>query len=874
MSTPLYRYMKERGSTFYAFPSSSMHKDPKFSKFVLLNIPNKIEDERLDFEKENFNGTPFEIYTDDNNPVQNYSEQLIESLRNYVANHDATMRNSKLNNQQGFYNINEKQTPSEIIFWKWLKKMNAISFEVCEHKIDWDKNNPDFENPNADTVSNTDYFRKYLWKEREIKSYAIEYIEYQGVVTGVSNNTVRLNISYPARFKVGEKIILTGDVGTELSINTEYEILKFDENGDNTRDIYIEDTNVNVDVYNPSGEVSLSYHKVVQYVGEINAISDVRTSTKDETEVIAYIPHHAGSTPSILFTSRFDTNYYPGIELPILPEQIQTEILGAEKLESPIRQNPNDYPGLYYGQFDTSNKTYLASDGDKLRYSGDYFGINRNNNIGLSEDDHIELLSEFNEDNLDGINIDFDLNHYLKMTFSDDQVGFNFDEFNQAIINDIEPQDFEYNAVLWYYEVDSDTENDTNTYTNLYGITFLNNPDNDDDLDNTRITPYKKLVNNDEHDGLSYKHVLNVSTSIDNDTSTLSFDPTSVSNTFGFDLYQNVMSNMSKLNESFINIINEFLRINTEMNDIKSVVYSQVDINEIKIKLQNLEDLLRLYEKYQFVDTESVSILTDYSGSYPTLSFNINHIEYANMYNLTSTDINNYYISNNSIYPITVPNSNKLLINIINDDTTSYSNLGIILSKNLKYKQVIDINISADNAYYSKEFKIYVNETNDLNEEVETELINNIFLPSDIGYKSVDTIIYNTAYYNNNSIEQNVHSIDISGYTINDNDLTVINTVGKNIFGNSTYNQKVFIDNFKVLNNSNNEIIDLSDIYYINQSNYNDDYFLLDLETVGYTLLSNPVIRIIKNYKIRITKISEDDTLPINERYLIEKTYI
>jgi hypothetical protein len=145
MATPLYRFMKEKGSTFYAFPSSSMHKNPKFSKFVLLHIPNKIEDIRFDFEKENLNGTPFKFYTDGINPVTKYSDQLIESLRNYVANHDTTMRDSKTNSTSGFYNIEEKQTASEIIFWKWLKKMRAIDFEVAKHNVDWNKNFPDFD---------------------------------------------------------------------------------------------------------------------------------------------------------------------------------------------------------------------------------------------------------------------------------------------------------------------------------------------------------------------------------------------------------------------------------------------------------------------------------------------------------------------------------------------------------------------------------------------------------------------------------------------------------------------------------------------------------------------------------------------------------
>lgn len=91
---------------------------------------------------------------------------------------------------------------------------------------------------------------------------------------------------------------------------------------------------------------------------------------------------------------------------------------------------------------------------------------------------------------------------------------------------------------------------------------------------------------------------------MDNDTSSLAFDPLTLNNTFGFDLYNNLMSNVAKLNESFVDIINEFVRMNTELNDVKSLVYSQVDMDLIKSKLKNMEDLLKLYSTYQFVSPD------------------------------------------------------------------------------------------------------------------------------------------------------------------------------------------------------------------------------------------------------------------------------
>jgi hypothetical protein len=867
MSTPLYKRFKDKGSTFYAFPSSSMHPNPKFTKFTLLNIPNKIEDKRLDFENEDFNGNTFDIWTQTLDPVASYQDSLVESLRNYVANHDIIERDSRVNTTKDFYNIDEKQTPTEMIFWKWLRKLNVIDFEVAEHAVDWDKNMTDFDNPNADTISNTDYFRKILWTERQVIPYSIETI-----VSG-GGTTAMVTISFPAKYRVGDEVIFEGDgLGSDIVTGITYELTQVGESETETI-IYFEQT-INTVVNDPVGTVKLNYDRVVQYIGEINAISDVHTSRKDETEVTAYIPHQAGSTPTVLFETRADQNYYPGLELPILPEQIQTEIKGAENLDSPIRQNPGDYPGYYYGQFDTEGKTYMASSGDKIRYSGDYYGVLRNNNVGISDDDFIFLMSDFDSSNLDGINLDFNLEHYLKMSITDEQVGFNFDEFNQLSIDGEVPQDFEYNVILWYYEVEGDDVNDNTIYTNLYGITFLNNPKNNEE-DTTYIQPYEKLVSNDEQDGLSYIHTLNLSTSIDNDTSSMSFDPLAINNTFGFDLYQNVMSNVAKLNESFTNIITTFTKINEDINDMKSIIYTQTDIDLIKSKLKNLEELLKLYEQYQFVDSETVSITTNYGGVYPTISFNIKNVEYADVLNITTTDIYNYKVATGNEYYVEVPDSNKLLIRITNNDITDYSTLGIILDKDLSFKQSAEIYVDSANAYYANNLKISINYDNDnVGGTVKTTMIDNFYLPTDIGDYIPGDITYNKSYYNDTYISHNINLMKVEGtepliYTL-------LYPTEQNVIGSATYEEKVYMENFKFINDSTGELVDYSGIYSIGttEADFNQLNFKFLLNTYSMTPVGVAKAYLPKAVKFIITRVDESNTSSIEDRYLIQKIYL
>jgi hypothetical protein len=869
MSTPLFRRMKKKSTTFYAMPSTSTDPNPKFSKFMLLNIPAKVDDKIMDFDLSGLNGNYFDIYTDNINPTSSYADQLIESLRNYVANYDTTMRESKLNQTNDFYNIDELQTPTEKIFWKWLRKFGAIDFEPAENKIDWDKNLPYFENPNSDTTTNTSYFRKYLWKEREVTNYNISGITYLGPYGTLGNNILKIYSDFPAKFKVGDEIILTGDI-SDVTTGVTYEVLQVDEGTSDTY-VYINDPNVTGSVTFTTATMYLNYQRVVRYIGEINVESQVHTATKDETEVTAYIPHQAGSTPTVMWDITDDANYYPGLELPLLSEQIQTEIRGAENLESPIRQNPGDYPGLYFGQFDDANKTYLASSGDKIRYSGDYYGILRNNNVGLDEDDYIERLSEFNSNNIDGMTMDFDLEHYLKMSITDQSVGFNFDEFNQLVIDGVQPQDFEYNAILWYYEKEYD--DGTGVIHNLYGITFLNNPDNDDDIDPEHISTYDKLTQTEEHDGLSYVHVLNLSTSVDNDTSSLAFDPLTLNNTFGFDLYNNLMSNVGKLNESFINIINEFVRVNDELNDVKSIVYSQTDIDLIKSKLKNMEELLKLYSQYQFVETDTVKIEENFEGTYPTLAFNVRGVEYESVVSIKSTDIYNYMVSTQDEYPIIVPETNKLFLKVTNDDVTNYGTLDVIFSNDLEYKQSAIIYVDSNIAFYPDKMNIYMNYDNgSVVGQQKTLFIDNVYLPVDVSNYIPDNITYENTRWLSTSTYQNVNLVAFIGTTGTETARTVLYTSDSNIFGDPVNDQRVYVHDLLMV--SGNTVIDYSGIYTIKTTEYTPMYIKIELDSYGLTPIGIPRIYAYKGLKLEILRVDESSTSTLEDRYLIQKTFI
>jgi hypothetical protein len=233
MATPLYKAFKSRGTSFYAFPSAASdlnlanyndYYDLNFSKFALLNIPRQQEGDPavngvLDFLPKSNDGENA-FYCDDPDDLKPslLSEQLVESLRNYVANYDTSLHESRINTNTDFYNIGERYTPTEHIFWKWARKLNLIDFEPAVHNADWNKNLPDFDNINASTITNLDYFRKYLWKEREVIDYQTLYVESSSEFLCDYVFTPKFTIlNNVAKFKVGDKIYFNSGVVQDIT---------------------------------------------------------------------------------------------------------------------------------------------------------------------------------------------------------------------------------------------------------------------------------------------------------------------------------------------------------------------------------------------------------------------------------------------------------------------------------------------------------------------------------------------------------------------------------------------------------------------------------------------------------------------------------
>jgi hypothetical protein len=890
-STPLYKFLKSNGTSFYAFPGaaediSAAYQNSNykmyFSKFALLNFPKQnltagtmsnpiIFDFDNSFQK-SVNATP----------PSTFSEQLVESLRNYVSNQEVVIRESRLNNTKYYYDTNALETPTEKIFFKWAKKLNIIDFEAAIPDDEYFSNLSEFQRNN---INDDSYFPEYFWREREIFSWdAISFYE-----SGVAGYGGKLEIEFPGatNFRVGDKVKIydvsnstiyndTNLIGSDTFDGVKTDVLYITPVGATQGQRIIMDINTTMSQeFETTGQVELIYDRLVQYIGEVTGISNVQEANRNYTEVYAHIPDHTGQTPDILFRTTYDVNYKPNLAFPILPSQYQPEILGAELFNSPIVNSPKNYPGSYFGLFDTPDFTYETATGDSLRRSGDYFGISGDINNPI-----------VNGKSIDGIGIDFNTSHYVKMNIFN-KVLTNFDQFNALEVNNTPPENFDFNAILWYYTVQKvDITGVITTKTNLYGISFLDNPDNNptDEEIGIRFPIFKKMVSNGKHDGTSYAFSLNLNFNILNDNPQQSYNPEAINSLFSMNLFNQAMSRLSATNDSFLNVLSEQGLLRDQIGALRQLLYTQTDISTINQKISNLENLLRLYSTNQIINSDSITATTN-PGTPASISLNNIETSYATIYDIKTSNL----YSSTGIIPlnISIPKNKNFLLNIINNDEVNLTmpnndKLTIILDTDLSYKQSVDILITGSQlASQNKKLDIYINSSTLSVNTTEALVVGDLDLP----------VYFNTI----NSLPNSAYLWSDFNFNIDFNK-TIQYTIGNILEIPLSDNQSIINNSIKVgdtfrLNNffvGTSSVFDFSGQYSVNSISGTSSYIYLNADSnpdlVGYfssltlpfyihgtssTLLSNnPYFSLNKGKKIKLTRVKTSGSL--SEKYQID----
>lgn len=898
MVTPLYKFLKQNGTSFYAFPGaaediSAAYQNSNykmyFSKYVLLDLPIQNLSEP--------GGTMSEyIYWDfatfstlsATQPLT-FGEQVIESLRNYVANHEITIRESRLNNTEYYYDNTALETTAEKIFFKWCKKLGILSLEPALPQDEYFDNLSEFERRN---VTDDSYFREYLWKERDQNPYTIKSIE--GSITYQDRQVLQMTVNGISNFRAGDIVQISNIIAstvlyeeiwgpgtTEWLGDIKVRVLEVTTDVDDNHVIVLDfDSNENITVQTEA-YASLVYHKLVRYIGEVNGISNVQEANKAYTEVYAHVPDHTGQTPDILFRTIEDVNYKPGMVFPIIPNQYQPEIIGAELFSSPIVSNPQNYPGSYYGQFDTEDYTYELSNGDSLRRSGDYYGVTGDINAPV-----------VNGSTVDGLILDFDTAHYVKMNLPDRSLS-NFDQFNALEVNNLPPKDFEFNAILWYYTVEDSAGNKK---TNLYGISLLDNPDNNpkEEEIGLKFPTYRKLVTNGSQDGTSYQFILNLNFNIINDNPVEAYNPEAVNSLFSMSLFNEAMKRLASVNDSFLNIISEHSALRDEVIKLKQLLYSQTDFSQINAKISNLESLLNLYSTLQSESSDTIEVELIAETSPPTIRYNSIDRRYRTIEEYNTTDMYN----TTGIIPVVVnvPRYKDFLIHVINNDEvnltfTNDDNLKLLISNDLEFRQSVDILLTgSDLSSENKKLDIFISTINPLGldpqnatdeTQIETLVVSEIDLP--VFYNKITSQPNSAKTWKNFKFDIDFNesivltSNNLLELTFDANSNIVTNSIKQ---GDSLSINNLFVGTSSVFDFSGQYTVSnvgtMSNIQLDVSNNkdfvqYGSGQLPLTIHGTASSLLSNkPYFDLNKGKMIKITRISELDQIPITEKYLID----
>lgn len=716
MLTPLYKSFKKNGTSMYVFPSVAEDKNYEHanenynmyvSHYVLVNFPRQ-SSTVLNFE-DTFEGGSIDGTT--------FAEQMVESLRNYVANHEAVIRNMRQDATTYFYDVNELHTVTERVFWKWCKKLKLIDFDKAL-STEYMENDPKYL-ANTQSTDNT-YFQEYLWKERGIYTYNV--LSYSQILP-TSYNIILDEVT---TLKVGDSIIL--NESNVDGLNLSYSVLEITAVSTTS---YTNDT-ISVTVVNPITtiaselEIYLNYNSFIKFIGEIAGTNNTQLPDKAYTETYAYISHQHGQIPYSLWKIVDDNNYKPNAQYPVLPEQYTPYIQGAENSNNPLWVNPTAYPGGPNIQTDIINQ-YITSNGNVSKKSGPFYGIANNDRTS----------PEFDSSQLDGLCLNLDIEDYLKAQSYIYPIE-TFNEFCATSFDNIAPKDFEFNAILWYYTLEDTSGNNLNKATNLYGIEFLDTSSNDINNLKTKIPSIQKLVSNGYQDGNSYTFSLDTNLIIDSDVVIPSFDPDKVYSLFGMELFHEALTRITYFNDQISTFVNSNMELTNKVNNLTSLVMNQTSFDSIKTKMNNLEKLLTLYSTLQIGNSDTIIAKLDTSVTPAVVRLNSIDKRYSGVNNLYTGDLWESTLNLNgfqTIVPvektINVVNGKDFKVNITNnvkkdslnspvadniDTTIKQEHLSVVIEKDLDLGQTLDITINCDNeAKSDKKLDLYLNYTSSIN---------------------------------------------------------------------------------------------------------------------------------------------------------------
>jgi hypothetical protein len=371
-----------------------------------------------------------------------------------------------------------------------------------------------------------------------------------------------------------------------------------------------------------------SYNRVVKYIGDIDVVNTVQNNQNSYSEIYIHVPTNVGSSPTVLFNSVPDDNYgpatlvvntpgdpldleylngrhyydthpYSGMSLQAFydldADSVVTKlsdttsgVINWSSITSPYTTGSGQGVGFWWGPSSIQNSYYT----DQAAFFGTPHGVSsstiKNQRIHKSYVDPVTgtRTVEYVRSTLDGAVIDFDLNHY-KIAAENTNIK-SLAQLNDSYSN----SDFEFNAVLIYYDVYDPTGTSNGgepaSATNLYGIYFLNKVVQSGSEFIIPIISKKKpdVINKTNGNSFAFKVNFKFDTSIEDVTVERSINDY---NTFSLDLFTDVLTQMRLLQTKFNDKILELQNLATDVELAKDALLNTTALSSLAKRISSLE---------------------------------------------------------------------------------------------------------------------------------------------------------------------------------------------------------------------------------------------------------------------------------------------
>ena len=352
-------------------------------------------------------------------------------------------------------------------------------------------------------------------------------------------------------------------------------------------------------------ETNSTYNRIVKYIGDIDVVNSLKSRENSYTEVYIHVPTNVGTTPHVLFKSVKDANYFPNMTVANnAADPLNIEYLAGRKF------NETHPFGLslkaFYDLDDQSVTTQIKNSITASYAPGNWFtqsvrnsyytdNYNGTGEYDVAQDQFINkqfsiFNIEYQRSRLDGISLDFNLNNY-KLASENPEIKV-FSQFNDYVAN----RDFEFNAVLIYYDTYDPNNLDTNGEpidfrTNLYGVLFLDKIQQSGlEFQIPVITKFKPdPLSKINGNSFSFKLNLKLDTSVEDAKVEKSINDYS---TFSLELFTDVLTQFRQLQTQYNDKLLELEQLRQDVEGLKDLLINSEDQQEINIRLTNVETSL------------------------------------------------------------------------------------------------------------------------------------------------------------------------------------------------------------------------------------------------------------------------------------------